>query len=173
MSTTYHPQTDGQSERSIQTLEDMMRACVLDFGKSCDRHLPLVEFSNNNSYHTIIKAAPFEALYGRVIRFGKRGKLSRVHSLFYVSNLKKCLSDETFAIPLDEIQIDEKLYFIEESVEIMDRDVKRLKQRRILIVKVCWNSKRGPEFTWECEDYMQKKYPYLFTNSASVADAIS
>ncbi|GJU22303.1 putative reverse transcriptase domain-containing protein [Tanacetum coccineum] len=64
MSTTYHPETDGQSERTIQTLEDMLRACVIDFGKGWERHLPLVEFSYNNSYHASIKAAPFEALYG-------------------------------------------------------------------------------------------------------------
>ncbi|GKD91310.1 putative reverse transcriptase domain-containing protein [Tanacetum coccineum] len=64
MSTAYHPQTGGQSERTIQTLEDMLRACVMDFGKGCGRHLPLIEFSYNNSYHTSIKAAPFEALYG-------------------------------------------------------------------------------------------------------------
>ncbi|GKE22073.1 putative reverse transcriptase domain-containing protein [Tanacetum coccineum] len=68
MSTAYHPQTDGQSERTIQTLEDMLRACVIDFGKGWDRHLPLVEFSYNNSYHTSIKAAPFEALYSRKCR---------------------------------------------------------------------------------------------------------
>nr|GEW38705.1 putative reverse transcriptase domain-containing protein [Tanacetum cinerariifolium] len=68
MSTAYHPQTDGQSERTIQTLEDMLRACVIDFGKVWDRHLPLVEFSYNNSYHTIIKGSPFEALYGRKCR---------------------------------------------------------------------------------------------------------
>jgi transposase InsO family protein len=65
MSTAYHPQTDGQSERTIQTLEDMLRACVLDFGGSWDTHLPLAELSYNNSYHKSIKAAPFEALYGR------------------------------------------------------------------------------------------------------------
>ncbi|GJW30355.1 reverse transcriptase domain-containing protein [Tanacetum coccineum] len=64
LSTTYHPETDGQSERTIQTLEDMLRACVIDFGKGWDKHLPLVEFSYNNSYHASIKAAPFEALYG-------------------------------------------------------------------------------------------------------------
>ncbi|GKC22755.1 putative reverse transcriptase domain-containing protein [Tanacetum coccineum] len=68
MSTTYHPKTDGQSERIIQTLEDMLWACVIDFGKRWDRHLPLVEFSYNNSYHASIKAAPFEALYGRKCR---------------------------------------------------------------------------------------------------------
>ncbi|GJR15673.1 putative reverse transcriptase domain-containing protein [Tanacetum coccineum] len=214
MSTAYHPETDGQSERTIQTLEDMLRACVLDFGKGWDKHLPLVEFSYNNSYHTSIKAAPFEALYGRkcrspicwaevgdsqltgpeiihetterivqikshiqaardrqksyadvrrkplefqvgdkvmlkvspwkgVIRFGKRGKLnpryigpfkiiakvgtvayrlelpekelSRVHSTFHVSKLKKCMAEEPLAIPLDEIQVDDKLHFIEEN----------------------------------------------------------
>ncbi|GJR63055.1 putative reverse transcriptase domain-containing protein [Tanacetum coccineum] len=271
MSTAYHPQTDGQSERTIQTLEDMLRACVMDFGKGWDRHLPLIEFSYNNSYHTSIKAAPFEALYGRkcrspicwaevgdaqltgpeiirettekiiqikhrlqasrdrqrsyadkrrkplefqvgdkvmlkvspwkgVIRFGKRGKLnpryigpfkilakvgtvayqlelpeqlSRVHSTFHVSNLKKCLSDEPLAIPLDEIHVDDKLNFIEEPVEIMDREVKRLKQSRIPIVKVRWNSRRGPEYTWEREDQMQKKYPHLFANPESASQATS
>nr|GEV23314.1 putative reverse transcriptase domain-containing protein [Tanacetum cinerariifolium] len=174
MSTAYQPEIDGQSERTIQILEDMLRACVLDFRKGWDRHLPLVEFYYNNSYHTSIKAAPFEALYGRdkvmlkvspwkgVIRFGKRGKLnpryigpfkiiakvgtiayrlelqnklSRVHSTFHVSNLKKCLADEPLAIPLDEIQVDDKLHFIEEHVKIIEREVKHLKQSRILILR--------------------------------------
>ncbi|GJT83516.1 hypothetical protein Tco_1057858, partial [Tanacetum coccineum] len=85
-------------------------------------------------------------------------KLSRVYSTFYVSKLKKCMAEEPLAIPLDEIQVDDKLNFIEEPVEIMDREVKRLKQIRIPIVKVRWNYKRGPEFTWEREDQMQKKY---------------
>ncbi|GJR59582.1 putative reverse transcriptase domain-containing protein [Tanacetum coccineum] len=223
----------------------MLRACVLDFEKGWDKYLSLVEFSYDNSYHTSIKAAPFEALYGRkcrspicwakvrdrqltvleiihettekifqvgdkvrlkvspwkgVIRFGKRGKLnpryigpfkiiakvgtiayrlelpkqlSRVHSTFHVSNLKKCMSDEPLAIPLDEIQVDDKLHFIEEPIKIMDLEVKRLKQSRIPIVKVRWSSRRGPEFTWEREDQMQKKYPHLFLNSAPVADATS
>ncbi|GJY05812.1 reverse transcriptase domain-containing protein [Tanacetum coccineum] len=82
----------------------------------------------------------------------------------------KCHADEPLAISLDEIQVDDKLHFIEEPVEIMDREVKRLKQSRILIIKVCWNSRRGPEFTWEREDQMQKKYPHLFTNSAPAAE---
>ncbi|GKE72353.1 putative reverse transcriptase domain-containing protein [Tanacetum coccineum] len=224
MSTAYHPQTDGQSERTIQTLQDMLRACVMDFGKGWDRHLPLVDFSYNNNYHTSIKAAPFEALYGRkcrspicwveikkiiqaardrqktyadrrrkplefevgdkvmlkvspwkgVICFGKRGKLnpqqlSRVHSTFHVSNLKKCFIDEPLAIPLDEIQIDDKLHFIEEPVEIMDREVKRLKQSRIPTMKVRWNLRRGPKFTWERKDQMKKKYPHLFVNPSSTS----
>nr|GFB69630.1 putative reverse transcriptase domain-containing protein [Tanacetum cinerariifolium] len=100
-------------------------------------------------------------------------QLSRVHSTFHVSKLKKCMADEPLAIPLDEIQVDDKLNFIEEPVEIIDREVKRLKQSRILIFKVRWNSKRGPEFTWEREDQMQKKYPHLFPNSAPMADTTS
>ncbi|KAI3708736.1 hypothetical protein L2E82_38151 [Cichorium intybus] len=250
----------------------MLRACVIDFGKAWDTHLPLIEFSYNNSYHTSIKAAPFEALYGRkcrsplcwaevgdtqlargqtpnsaltgpeiirettekivqirerlkasrdrqksyadkrrkplefqvgdrvllkvspwkgMIRFGKRGKLnpryigpfeilarigpvayrlrlpqelSNVHPTFHVSNLKKCLSDETLVIPLDEIEVNENLLFVEEPVEIMDREIKRTKQSRIPIVKVRWSAKRGPEFTWEREDQMKQKYPHLFPN---------
>nr|GEW13620.1 putative reverse transcriptase domain-containing protein [Tanacetum cinerariifolium] len=93
-------------------------------------------------------------------------KLSRVHSTFYVSNLNKCFSDEPLAIPLDEIQIDDKLNFIKEPVQIMDREVKQLKQSRIPIVKVHCNSRREPEFTWEREDQMKKKYPHLFANPA-------
>ncbi|GKD40219.1 hypothetical protein Tco_1260426 [Tanacetum coccineum] len=100
-------------------------------------------------------------------------QLSRVHSTFHVSNLKKCLSDETQVIPLDEIHIDDKLYFIEEPVEIMDHEVKRLKQSRIPVVKVCWNSQRGPEFTWEREDQFQKKYPHLFAKFVSAPNVTS
>ncbi|GJV48955.1 reverse transcriptase domain-containing protein [Tanacetum coccineum] len=84
-------------------------------------------------------------------------QLSRVHSTFHVSNLKKCLFDEPLAIPLDEIHIDDKLHFVEEPVEIMDREVKRLKQSRVPIIKVRWNSRIGPEFTWEHEDQFKKK----------------
>ncbi|GJV41520.1 putative reverse transcriptase domain-containing protein [Tanacetum coccineum] len=257
MSTAYHPQTDGQSERTIQTLEDMLRAYAIDFGKGRVNHFPLVEFSYNNSYHASIKAAPFEALYSRkcrslsshkrkirtdavcgsrwrssttcpeivqektlirrsnqvgdkvmlkvspwkgVIRFGKRGKfnpryigpfkmlekvgsvayklelpqeLSRVHNTFHVSNLKKCYADEPLAVLLDGLHFDDKLQFVEEPVEIMDREVKRLKQSRIPLVKVRWNSRRGPEFTWECEDQFRKKYPHLFTKTVPSSSATS
>ncbi|GJT51952.1 putative reverse transcriptase domain-containing protein [Tanacetum coccineum] len=185
MSTAYHPETDGQSERTIQTLEDMLRACVIDFGKGWVKHLPLAEFSYNNSYHASIKAAPYEALYGRKCRspvcwaevLAKVGKvsyrlelpqkLSRVHHTFHVSNLKKCYADEPLVMPLEGIHVDDKLQFVEEPVEIMEREIKRLKQSRIPLVKVRWNSRRGPEFTWEREDSFKRKYPQLFTNRAS------
>ncbi|GJY73123.1 putative reverse transcriptase domain-containing protein [Tanacetum coccineum] len=186
MSTTYHSQRGGQSERTIQTLEDMLRVCVIDFGKGWDRHLPLVEFSYSNSYDTSIKVALFEALYGRKCRSpicwvevgdaqltGPKIIHETTEKIFQIKKriqvacdrkkslvdrnrkpmeFQKCYADEPLAISLDEIQIDDKLNFIEEPVEIMYREVKQLKQSRIPIVKVHWTSRRGPEFTWERED---------------------
>ncbi|GKF07409.1 putative reverse transcriptase domain-containing protein [Tanacetum coccineum] len=182
MSTAYHPKTDGQSERTIQTLKDMLRSCVMDFGSSWDTHLPLVEFSYNNSYHTSVKCAPFEALYGRKCRslviwteVGEKRvgpvayrlklpqEVSCVHDTFHVSNLKKCLAEPGVKVPLDEIEINENLRFVEEPIEIVERDVKKLKRRRILLVKVRWNSRQGAEYTWEHEDQFRNKYPNLFS----------
>ncbi|GJZ14553.1 putative reverse transcriptase domain-containing protein [Tanacetum coccineum] len=203
----------------------MLRACAIDFGKGWVNHLPLVEFSYNNSYHASIKVAPFEALYGRkcrspvcwtevgeaqilgpeliqettekIVQIKQRmqaardrqksytnlkrkpmefqvgdkfmlkvspwkgvvgevayklelpEELSRVHNRFHVSNLKKCYADEPLAIPLDGLHFDDKLQFVEEPVKILDLEVKRLKRSRIPLVKVRWNSNRGPDFTWE------------------------
>ncbi|GKF53428.1 putative reverse transcriptase domain-containing protein, partial [Tanacetum coccineum] len=116
MSTTYHPKTDGQSERTIQTLEDMLRACVLK-----------VE---------IVRPFKIIAKVGTIAyRLELPEQLSKVHSTFHVSNLKKCMFDEPLAIPLDEILVDDKMHFIKEPIEIMDCEVKRLKQSRIPIVK--------------------------------------
>ncbi|GJV24143.1 hypothetical protein Tco_1376838 [Tanacetum coccineum] len=91
-------------------------------------------------------------------------ELSNVYSTFYVSNLKKYLSDESLVNPMKELRLDDKLNFVEEPIEIMDQEVKQLKQSRIPIVKVRWNSKRGPEFTWEREDQIRAKYQHLFSN---------
>ncbi|GJZ94178.1 putative reverse transcriptase domain-containing protein [Tanacetum coccineum] len=100
-------------------------------------------------------------------------ELSKVHNTFHVSNLKKCYANEPLAVPLDRLHFDDKLHFVEEPIEIIDRKVKRLKQSRIPLVKVRWNSKRGPEFTWEREDQFKKKYPHLFTKTASSSSAAS
>ncbi|GJU45470.1 putative reverse transcriptase domain-containing protein [Tanacetum coccineum] len=194
ISTVYHPQTDGQSERTIQTLEDMLRACVIDFGNGWVKHLPLIKFSYNNSYHASIKSAPFEALYDQKCRspvcWAEVGEvqltgpeivikrvgdvayklelpeeLSRVHNTFHVSILKKCHVDEPLAVSLDGLHFDDKLRFVEEPIEIIDYEFKRLKRSRIPLVKVRWNSKRGHEFTWEREDQFRKKYLHLFSRT--------
>ncbi|GJR57028.1 hypothetical protein Tco_1499190 [Tanacetum coccineum] len=99
-------------------------------------------------------------------RLKLRQQLSRVHSTFHVSNLKKCLSDEPLTISLDEIHINDKLHFVEELVKIMDHEVKRLKPIRVPIIKVRWKSRRGPEFTWERDDQFRKKYLHLLKKTA-------
>ncbi|GKB38587.1 putative reverse transcriptase domain-containing protein [Tanacetum coccineum] len=176
MSTTYHPQTDGQSERTIQTLEDMLRACAIDFEGSCDVHLPLGEFSYNNSYYSSIvqettekisqikdqlKAAhnrqksyavkhrkPLEFKEGEhVLLKVSPWKGVNVHDTFHVLNLKKCLADPTLHVPLEEFQVDAKLHFMEEYIGILECEIKKLKRSRIAIVTVRWNLKWGPEFT--------------------------
>nr|GEZ79256.1 putative reverse transcriptase domain-containing protein [Tanacetum cinerariifolium] len=118
----------------------------------------------------MLKVSPWKG----VVRFGKRGKLNpRVHNTFHVSNLKKCHADEPLAVPLDGLHFDDKLHFMEKPVEIVDREVKRLKRSRIPLVKVRWNSKRGPEFTWEREDQFRKKYPHFFSRTAPSSCVIS
>ncbi|GJT74363.1 hypothetical protein Tco_1041088 [Tanacetum coccineum] len=94
-------------------------------------------------------------------------ELNGVHDTFHVSNLKKCLADPTLQVPLDEIRVVAKLNFVEEHVEILEREFKKLKRSRIAIVKVRWNSKRGLEFTWEREDQMKLKYPHLYSDVSS------
>nr|GEV76550.1 putative reverse transcriptase domain-containing protein [Tanacetum cinerariifolium] len=197
MSTAYHPQTEGQSKRTIQKWEDIIKAAPFEafYGRKCQSPICWVEVGDSQltgpqiiheKTEKIVQiksriqtARDRQKSYADIItKFGTIAyrlelpeQLSRVHSTFHVSNLKKCLSDETLAIPLDEIQINDKLQFTKEPIDIMDREVNRLKQRRIPIVKVLWNSKRGPEFTWEREDQMQKKYLHLFDNNVSMSNA--
>ncbi|GJX62506.1 putative reverse transcriptase domain-containing protein [Tanacetum coccineum] len=235
MSTAYHPETDGQSERTIQNgCRDILRSAApfeALYGRKCrspvcwsevgDSQLTgpelvrettemIVQIKNRlltarsrQKSYADVRRKPMEFQVGDmvmlkvspwkgVIRFGKRGKLSPryigpfkiierighvayklelpdklhgIHNTFHVSNLKKCMADENLVIPLEEIQLDDKLHFIEEPVEIMDRKVKHLKQSRIPIVKVQWNSRRGPEYTWEREDFFKRNYPHLFSSN--------
>ncbi|XP_070011104.1 uncharacterized protein [Nicotiana sylvestris] len=260
LSTAFHPQTDGQAERTIQTLEDMMRAYVIDFGGNWDDRLPLIEFAYNNSYQASIGMAPYKALYGqrcrspvgwfepaevpligpefvcealekvqlirerlkaaqscqksysdkrhrelefmvgdkvflkvspmkRVMRFGKKGKLSprfigpykilekkgnvayklalpvelsSVHPVFHVSMLRKYIHDESHIIPVDTIEIKEGLTYEEVPIEILDRQVRKLRTKELASVKVLWSNHDSKEATWEVEEDMRKKYPYLF-----------
>ncbi|GKD43799.1 putative reverse transcriptase domain-containing protein [Tanacetum coccineum] len=176
----------------------MLRACVLDFEGSWDVHLPLVEFSYNNSYHPSVRYASFEALYGRKCRspimWAEVGegqligpelvqettkKISQIkdrlkaagdHQKSVVRFRKKGILAPRFVIPfeiVEKIQVDAKLNFVEEPVEILEREFKKLKRSRIAIIKVWWNSKREPEFTWEREDQMKLKYPHLFSAGSS------
>ncbi|GJU49338.1 putative reverse transcriptase domain-containing protein [Tanacetum coccineum] len=216
MSTAYHPQADGQSKHTIQTLEDMLRAyhacgkCApfeALYGRKCrspimwaedrlkavrdrqksyaDKRRKLLEFSVGD--YVLLKVSPWKG----VVCFGKKGKLAprfvrpfeiiekvgpvayrldlpkelnSAHDTFHVSNLKKCLADPTLQVPLDEIRVDAKLNFVENPMEILERKFKKLKRSRIAIVKVRWDSKRGPEFTWERKDQMKLKYPHLFSD---------
>nr|GEW83648.1 putative reverse transcriptase domain-containing protein [Tanacetum cinerariifolium] len=224
----------SQSERTIQTLKDMLRACVLEFRGSWDVHLPLAEVGewhligpelvqettekisqikgrlkaacDRQKSYAVKRRKPLEfsvadlvllkvSSWKGVVRFGKKGKLAPrfvgpfeiterigpvayrirlleglngVHDTFHVSNLKKCLADPTLQVPLNEIQVDAKLNFVEERVEILEREFKKLKRSKISIVKVRWNSKRGPEFTWEREDQIKLKYLHLFSSSSSL-----
>nr|GEV15373.1 putative reverse transcriptase domain-containing protein [Tanacetum cinerariifolium] len=148
--------TDEQSERTIQTLKDMLRACVIDFGNGWVKHLPLVEFSYNNSYHTSTKATPFEALYAQKCRSPDcwaEGKLN----LRYAGPFKVLATVGTVAYKLEFPQELSRVH------KIMNQEAKWLKQSCIPIVKVWWKSRRGPKFTREREDQFQKKYSHIFT----------
>ncbi|GJV36842.1 hypothetical protein Tco_1409319 [Tanacetum coccineum] len=176
-----------QIKQRIQTARDRQKSYA-------DLKRKPMEFQVGDK--VMLKVSPWKG----VVRFGKRGKLnpryvgpfkvlkkvgaiayklelpqelSRVHNTFHVSNLKKCYSDDPLVVSLEGLQVDDKLHFVEEPIEIMDREVKQLRRSRVPIVKVRWNSRRGPEFTWERKDQFRKKYPHLFTKTAPSSSAVS
>ncbi|WMV29710.1 hypothetical protein MTR67_023095 [Solanum verrucosum] len=245
LSTTFHPQIDGQAERTIQTLEDMLRDSVIDFKGNWDDYLPLIEFAYNNSYHSSIGMAPL-ALYGRrcrspigwfevgevaligpelfheaiekirLIRERFRtaqsrqksyanvrrrdlefdvldwvylkispmkgemssvtgsvatltyeldlpNELASVHSIFHVSMLKKCVGDPTSIVPLEGLGVKEKIFYEEVSIEILDRQVKKLRNKEVSSLQVLWRSHLVKGATLEAEADMMSRYPHLFS----------
>ncbi|GKC96517.1 hypothetical protein Tco_1161959 [Tanacetum coccineum] len=173
MSTTYHPKTDGQSEKTC--FEPLSPVCWAEVG---DIQLTGPEIIHETPekigqiQQRLLATRDRQRSYANILkRFGTVAyklelpeELRNVHNTFHVSNLKKCLSGKSIVIPMKELRLDDKLNFVEEPVEIMDREVKQLRQSCIPIVKVRWNPKRGPEFTWEREDEIRAKYPHLFFN---------
>nr|GEV22221.1 putative reverse transcriptase domain, ribonuclease H-like domain, aspartic peptidase domain protein [Tanacetum cinerariifolium] len=183
MSTAYYLQTDGQkTNEKISQIKDRLKAAHDRQKSYVDKRRKPLEFSMGD--FVLLKVSPWKC----VVRFRKKGKLTPrfvmpfeiteridpvtyilrmpeelngVHDTFHVSNLKKCLIDPTLQVPLDEIQVDARLNFVEEPLEILEREFKKLKRSRIAIDKVRWNSKRGPEFMWEREDQMKLEYPYF------------
>ncbi|KAG8487764.1 hypothetical protein CXB51_018053 [Gossypium anomalum] len=251
-STAFHPQTDGQSERVIQVLEDILRACIIDFEAGWERYLPLAEFVYNNSFQYCIQIAPYEALYGRkcrspeiigpeliqeteetvkkikdrlkagfdrqksyadlkrrdieysvgdkvflkvspwkkVLRFGRKGKLSprfigpyeiverigpvayrlalpselqKIHDVFHVSMLRKYRPDPSHIISTEDIEVRPDLSYEEEPVQILAREVKELRNKKVPLVKVLWRNHNVEEATWEPEETMRVRYPHLFS----------
>ncbi|WMV49722.1 hypothetical protein MTR67_043107 [Solanum verrucosum] len=215
--------TDGQAERTIHTLEDMLRACMIDFKGSWDDHLPLIKFAYNNSYHYSIQMAPYEALYGHrcrstvgwfevgevaligpasihdtmekvspmkeVMRFGKKGKLSpryvgpykilklvgnvayelefsaelaAVHPVFHISLLKKCVGDPASIVQLESVAVKDSLTYEDVPVDILDRQVRWLRNKEVASVKVLWRSQSVNGANCEAEAAMKAKYPHLF-----------
>ncbi|GKE54063.1 hypothetical protein Tco_1489219, partial [Tanacetum coccineum] len=181
------PELVQETTDKVVVIKDRLQA-ARDRQKSYadNRHKPL-EFEVGD--RVMLEVSPWKG----VVYFGKKGKLasryvgpfkilerigtvayrlrlpeelSGVHDTFHVSTLKKCLADASLHVPLNEIKVDKTLRFIEEPAEILDREVKSLKRRKISLVKVRWDSKRGPEFTWEREDFMKSKYPQLFVDRA-------
>ncbi|KAI3776319.1 hypothetical protein L1987_46095 [Smallanthus sonchifolius] len=155
--TAYHPQTDGQSERTIQTLEDMLRACL--YGpeivlETTEKVIQIKDRLNaardRQKNHADRRRKPLEFNVGDNILL----KVSPWKGIFF--------ADASLVIPLQDVEVDEKLKFVEQPLQIEDMQENKLKRKKLMTVKVKWNSRRGPEYTWELESEMKNKYPHLF-----------
>nr|GEU33439.1 reverse transcriptase domain-containing protein [Tanacetum cinerariifolium] len=160
------PELVQETTKKISQIKDRLKAaCDRQKIYANKRRKPL-EFSVGD--HVLLKLSPWKGVARPVAyRFRLHEELNGVHDMFYVSNLKKYLADPTLQVPLDKIQVDAKLNFVEEPLEILERELKKLKRSRITFVKVWWNSKHGPEFTLEHEDQMKLKYPHMFSAGSS------
>ncbi|GKD41687.1 reverse transcriptase domain-containing protein, partial [Tanacetum coccineum] len=144
--------------RATDSMETLTRLYIKEI---VSRHgVPISIISDHDSHFT---SRFWQSLQHALVAYKLElpEKLSSIHNTFHVSNLKKCLSDESLVIPIKELQLDDKLNFVEEPVEVMDHEIKQLKRSRIPIIKIQWNFKRGLEFTWEREDEIRAKYPHL------------
>ncbi|KAI3805373.1 hypothetical protein L1987_27703 [Smallanthus sonchifolius] len=167
---TYHPQTDGQSERTIQTLEDMIRVCAAPFealyGIKCRTPVCWANIGENQLSGSELVQETTDKIIKRIgpvaYQLELPEEMSGIHDVFHVSNLRKCLANESLIMPLQDIEVKEKLRFIEQPLQVYDRQTKKLKKKRLKLVKVQWNSRRGPEYTWELELEMKKEYPHMF-----------
>ncbi|GJW44873.1 hypothetical protein Tco_0073672 [Tanacetum coccineum] len=181
------PEIVQETTEKIIKIKERLKTARSRQKSYADKRRKPVEFKVGD--RVLLKVSPWKG----VVRFGKKGKLapryvgpfeivkcvgpvayrlklpqelSCIHNTFHVSNLKKCLAEPDVQVSLEEIEIDENLCFVKEPIEIVKRDVKKLKRRRIPLVKVRWNARQGLEFTWEREDQFQKKYPHLFSKPA-------
>nr|ADB85416.1 putative retrotransposon protein [Phyllostachys edulis] len=170
-STAYHPQTDGQTERVNQVLEDMLRACAIEFAADWEKCLPYAEFAYNNSYQSSLKMSPFEALYGRRCRTpllwseAGEGYLFGLDCLKEAEDkLKKCLRMPEEQTRVEDIELVKDLAYAEYPVEILEVAEKQTRNRVYRLCKVRWSNHIEGEATWEREDLLKAEYPQLFDN---------
>jgi hypothetical protein len=159
-SLAYHPQTDGQTERVNQILEDMLRTCVLTYGKDWEQSLPYVEFSYNNGYQASLGMSPFEALYGRKCRtplmWSEVGERALVGPALIKEAEKR--------VPVETIDLQPDLRYQEVPVKILDTVVRRTRTSDVQVCRVQWSRHGVKEATWEREDALKKEFPHLFEN---------
>nr|XP_009800441.1 PREDICTED: uncharacterized protein LOC104246331 [Nicotiana sylvestris] len=158
LSTAFHPQIDGQAEHTIKTLEDMLRACFIDFKDYGESQLDTKAFEDGSKSP---KVSPMKG----VMRFGKKGNLS----LCYISPYRilrrigqKFMGDPSLVVPTEIIGVKDSLSYEEIPLAILDRQIRKLRSKEIASVEVLWRNKKVEEAKWEAEEDMKSRYPHLF-----------